>query len=150
MSEAFELTVSRTIAAPRKELFEAWLAPEALSEFIRPMPEMSVPTVEVDAREGGAFRIVMQVGEEQMSHRGEYKTIDRYDELAFTWISPATIPGSLVTIRFRELGGNETEVVLHHKGFPDEVMCNNHEQGWTGILDTLASRAGERASRSAP
>jgi len=139
MSEAFELTVSRTIAAPRKELFEAWLAPEALTEFIRPMPEMSVPTVAVDAREGGAFLIVMKVGDEEMPHRGEYKTINRYDELAFTWISPATIPGSLVTIRFNELGPSETEVVLHHVGFPDATMCSNHEKGWTGILDTLAT-----------
>jgi len=71
--------------------------------------------------------------------RGEYKTINRYDVLAFTWISPATIPGSLVTIRFRELGPSETERVLHHQGFPDEVVCNNHEKGWTGILETLAT-----------
>ncbi len=139
MSETLELTVKRTIPAPRKEVFEAWLSPEALTEFIRPMPEMNVPKVEVDAREGGAFLIIMEAGGEELPHRGEYRTINRYDQLAFTWISPATVPGSLVTIDFVELGDSETEVTLHHVGFPNEEMRGNHEGGWTGILDTLGA-----------
>ncbi|MHC4938481.1 MAG: SRPBCC family protein [Planctomycetota bacterium] len=88
MSEQYELTVSRVIPAPREEVFEAWLSPAALAEFIRPMKQMSVPRVEVDARVGGEFLIVMKAGEEEMPHKGEYTTIDRYDELAFTRISP--------------------------------------------------------------
>ena len=139
MNDKLELTVKRTIPAPRKDVFEAWLSPEALTEFIRPMPEMSVPKVEVDARVGGEFLIVMQAGDEEMPHRGEYRTIDRYDRLAFTWISPATIPGSLVTIDFVEIGPTETELTLHHEGFPTEEMRGNHEGGWTGILETLGT-----------
>ena len=143
MSDPIQLTLTRTIPAPRKDVFEAWLSPDALTEFIRPMPEMSVPKVEVDAREGGAFLIVMKAGDEEMPHRGEYRTINRYDQLAFTWISPATIPGSLVTIDFVEKGPRETQVTLHHVGFPNEEMRANHEGGWTAILDTLLTTLGE-------
>ncbi len=142
MSDPFEVTVTRTIPAPRKEVFEAWLSPDALAEFIRPMPEMTVPKVEVDAREGGAFLIVMQAGGEEIPHRGEYRTINRYEPLAFTWISRATIPGSLVTIDFVERGPSETEVTLHHVGFPSEEMRGNHEKGWAGILETLGTTLG--------
>jgi len=142
MSKSFELKIARTIPAPRKQVFEAWLDPAALTEFIRPMAEMSVTKVEVDAREGGAFLIVMKVGDEEMPHRGEYRTIDRYDRLAFTWISPATIPDSLVTIEFRAITPDTTELTLHHVGFPDQTMCDNHEQGWTGIVETLGTVLG--------
>ena len=144
MSDQFKLAVTRTIPAPRKEVFEAWLSPDALAEFMRHMQEISVAKVEVDAREGGAFLIVMQAGDEELPHRGEYRTINRYEQLAFTWISPATIPGSLVTFDFVERGSSETEVTLHHIGFPSEEMCANHEKGWTGILETLGTTLGSR------
>jgi len=140
MSTPFELTLTRTIPAPRETVFDAWLDPAALTEFIRPMEAMTVPTVEVDARVGGEFLIVMKAGDEEMPHKGEYRTIDRYDRLAFTWISPATIPGSLVTIDFRAIDPATTELTLHHVGFPDQTMCDNHKNGWTGIVDALQSQ----------
>ncbi len=142
MSSTFELTVSRTIPASRKEVFEAWLSPDAIQHFMCPGEGMTVPKVEVDAREGGSFFIVMAAGDQEIPHRGEYKTIKRHEQLAFTWISDHTIPGSLVTIDFQEKSPNETEVTLHHVGFPNEDSRNNHEGGWTRILDTLGTHLG--------
>jgi uncharacterized protein YndB with AHSA1/START domain len=142
MSDTFELTVNRTIPASRKEVFEAWLSPDAIQHFMCPAEGMTVPKVEVDAREGGSFLIVMAAGDQEIPHRGEYKTIKRYEQLAYTWISDHTIPGSLVTIDFQEKGPNETEVTLHHVGFPSEESRNNHEGGWGRILDTLATHVG--------
>jgi uncharacterized protein YndB with AHSA1/START domain len=142
MSSTFELTVSRIIPASRKEVFEAWLSPQALQHFMCPAQGVTVPKVEVDAREGGSFLIVMTVGEKEMPHRGEYKTIQRYEQLAFTWVSEHSIPGSLVTIDFKEKSPNETEVVLHHVGFPSEESRTNHEGGWGRILETLGNHLG--------
>jgi len=137
MSTKFELTISRTIPAPRKQVFEAWLCPEALVQFMKPMEGTTVPKAEVDAREGGKFLIVMGVGEKELPHRGEYKTINRYDRLSFSWLSEYSIPQSLVTLDFREISETETEITLHHAGFPSEESRNNHEGGWGTILDTL-------------
>ena len=139
MSETYELTVSKVISAERKDVFDAWLSIDALKAFIRPGENMSVPRAEVDARVGGEFLIVMLVGDQEMPHRGEYKVIDRYDTLAFTWISGMTIPDSTVTLTFRELGPNQTEVTLHHIGFPNQESRDNHEGGWIKILETQAS-----------
>ena len=142
MSSPLELTVSRTIPASRKEVFEAWLSPDALQRFMCPAEGMSVPKVEVDAREGGSFLIVMMVGDKEMPHRGEYKTINRYEQLAFTWVSEHSMPGSLVTIDFKEKSPSETEVILHHVGFPSEESRTNHEGGWGRILETLSTHLG--------
>jgi len=138
----FELTVTRTIPAPRKEVFEAWLTPQALERFMCPAQGMTVPKVEIDARVGGAFLIVMAAGDQEIPHHGEYQAIDRYDRLVFTWLSRHTAPGSLVTIDFQEKGPNETEVTLHHAGLPSEEARRSHEGGWGAILHKLGTHLG--------
>ena len=138
MKEPFELTVRKTISAPRKSVFEAWLNPQALASFMKPMPEMPDCRVELDARQGGEFLIVMMAGDAEIQHRGQYKIIDKYERLVFTWISDHTMPDSTVTLDFLEKGPTETELILHHVGFPGEEQRNNHEGGWRQIIETLA------------
>ncbi len=138
MSESNELTISRTIAAPAKRVFDAWLDPKALARFIKPMKGMPDCPVEVDPKEGGGFHIIMKVGDQELSHRGEYKTIQPYEKLVFTWLSDHTIPDSTVTLTFEDLGPNETRLTLHHVGFPSEEARNNHEGGWSAILEELS------------
>ena len=58
-------------------MFDAWLNPKTLSQFILPMPGMPQPQVETDPREGGDFTIIMQVGDEKIPHTGQYLEISR-------------------------------------------------------------------------
>ncbi len=139
-----DLTITRTISAPREELFEAWLSPDALKEFVRPGPTITIPKAEVDARVGGRFLIVMQYGEQLIEHRGEYRTIDKYDVLAFTWVSEYAGKSSVVTLTFKEAGANKTELTLAHTGLPSEKERENHEKGWTGIVEALRDWAGAK------
>ena len=138
MSDKLELTISKIVPAAAKTVFEAWLDPAALAKFIKPMDGMPDCTVEVDPQEGGEFLIVMKAGDQDLPHRGEYKTIQRYDNLAFTWLSDYTIPDSLITLTFKELRPNETELTLHHVGFPNEDSRNNHNGGWGSIIEYLS------------
>lgn len=135
MSNAFELTVTKTIPAPAKTVFEAWLDPKALSAFMKPGPGMSDARVECDPTEGGNFLIAMKAGDKELEHRGEYKSIERYERLVFTWLSGFTVPDSTVTLSFKEVGPKQTELTLHHVGFPNEESRNNHEGGWAQIID---------------
>ena len=76
-----------------------------------------------------------------MPHAGTYKTIDRPSRLAFTWESPfSTVENSTVTIDFAERDGG-TDVTLHHVRFENEELRNNHQGGWTAILEALAAAA---------
>ena len=138
----FQLTVIKIVPAACERVFEAWLSPEALAVFIRPAPGVTIPRVDVDARVGGKFLIVMKVGSSDVPHHGEYRVIDRYSRLAFTWHSAQTAPHSLVTIDFEALGPEQTRVSLHHADFPNETIRSNHETGWTGILDALSELVG--------
>lgn len=133
-----ELTISRTIAASRQDVFDAWLSPEALMNFMCPGEGMTCPKAEVDAREGGAFLIVMTAGDKELPHKGEYKTISKYDELSFTWSSTMEETVGLVTLKFEDADAGGTKLTLHHEGFDSEESRGNHEGGWTRIVETLS------------
>lgn len=134
-----ELTLEKTLHAPREQVFDAWLQPDTLAKFMMPAPEVTIPEVEVDARVGGAFLIVMQVGERKMPHRGEYRSIRPHDEIAFTWVSDNSRGDSLVTLTFEAVSESETLLTLHQRGFDSEEARNNHQGGWSKILDVLGA-----------
>lgn len=134
-----DLTVNITqkIQAPIKKVFDAWLNPKMLSKFILPMPGMPEPQVQNDAREGGSFSILMQVGDNKIPHTGKYLEISSPNKLIFSWVSPFSVDGSKVTLLFSEAGDNTTKVELTHVRFIDAEHRDNHEGGWGHILDSL-------------
>jgi len=133
------VVVSREIAAPAEQLFDAWLDPESLADWMRP-GDTERSTVSVDARIGGAFEILMHTPDRTIPHRGTYREISRPRRLVFTWNSPyAGETDSLVTVDFRPTHG-ATEVVITHEGLPSEEMVKAHTGGWSDILEILHRR----------
>jgi uncharacterized protein YndB with AHSA1/START domain len=132
------VTVKRKIAAPAKKIFAAWLDPAALAEWMRPCSSGTMRSdVQVDARVGGAFEIVMHVPSGPVRHTGVYQTIDAPRRLVFTWNSPhAGRHDSLVTVDFLP-DGQATEVVITHERLPEAARAG-HEAGWTEIIESLA------------
>ena len=135
-----KLVVRRTIAAPAKDLFDAWLDAKALAAWMKP-GDTQRSDATVDARVGGRFEIVMHTPGGSIPHRGVYEVIDRPRRLVFTWNSPYTGDlGSLVTVDFVAKAGG-TEIVLTHERLPTEVAVGQHRSGWTDALASLASYA---------
>ncbi len=84
------VTVKRRINAPAQRIFDAWLDPAALAEWMRPCSSSTGRSdVKVDAREGGAFEIVMHVPSGPVRHTGVYQSIEAPRRLVFTWNSPS-------------------------------------------------------------
>ena len=131
------LSVKKTIHAPIEKVFDAWLDPKLLAQFILPVPGMLHPQVENEARQGGSFTIVMHVGEDKIPHTGEYLEVDRPNKLVFSWVSPFSTDGSEVTINFNKVDSSTTDVELTHVRFIDEEARANHEGGWANILQML-------------
>ena len=131
------VNISKTINAPIEKVFDAWLDPLMLTQFILPAPGMVQPQVENDAREGGRFSIIMQVGDERIPHTGTYLTLERPHRLAFSWESPFSTNDSIVTLLFDAIDSNTTRVDLNHIKFINEEARANHEGGWNNILDQL-------------
>ena len=132
---SFEVTLTKVIPTNVKRAFEAWLDPAALARFMRPGAKMPAARVEVDPRVGGAFSIIMLHGDVEMPQTGVYKIIDRYDELAFTWLNDFAHEGSYVSLKFRALSEERTELLLHHVGLTSENSRNSHAFGWDKILE---------------
>ncbi len=137
MSE-LEVKVRKVIRANRVKVFDAWLDPISLSRFMMPMKGMPEPEVSNDPKEGGKFEIIMDTGESKLPHTGEYLEIVRPERLVFSWHSAASPKGSQVAITFKALADNETELELVHTKFLDEERRNNHERGWSLIVETLS------------
>ena len=135
MSE-LTLNVSRTINAPIQSVYNAWLDPEMLAQFMTPGEGMTVPKAEADPREGGRFSIVMAAGDQEIPHGGEYKKLVPHSQIVFTWESPFSIEGSTVTLNLSE-SDQGTELELIHVKFPNEESRTNHEGGWKAILECL-------------
>lgn len=131
------VNVEKTIEAPIEEVFDAWLNPKILAQFMMPMPGMPESDVENDAREGGGFSIIMHAGSDELPHTGEYLDIKRPDKLVFTWVSHCSVDNSIVTLNFKKIDNNKTNISLSHVKFIDEKTRSDHEGGWTGILNKL-------------
>lgn len=137
-TEKPSLRITRTYAAPPQKVFDAWITPEALKRWFAPSDEFQTPEVEVDARVGGRYRIVMRAPDGEM-HRvgGIYREFAPPGKLVFTWAWESTPEReSLVTVEFKA-SGSGTELVLIHEHFADVAARDHHEQGWTGCLGRL-------------
>lgn len=135
MSE-LSLRVSRTIKAPIETVYNAWLNPTMLAKFMIAGEGMTVPRAETDAREGGRFSIIMAAGDQELPHGGEYRKLDPFSNIIFTWESPFSVEGSTVTLTFTEVDAG-TNVELVHVKFLDEESRGSHENGWAAILTQL-------------
>ena len=147
----FTLQIRRTFAAPREKVFAAWAQREQLEKWM--CKDVVVHTVihhQQDIRAGG--RYLMEVRDpakgETYWGQGVYREVKPPEKLVFSWSwtkdTPEGVnlhPGSeetQVTVEFFARG-NSTEVVLTHATFGSAKLRDEHDQGWNGCLDVLAS-----------
>jgi uncharacterized protein YndB with AHSA1/START domain len=129
------VVVRRTIAASDEDLFDAWLDPEALAQWMRPGTIQST-VARVEPHVGGSYEITMQAASGPILHKGVYRAIDRPRRLVFTWITAFTEnQETLVTVDFIRLG-QRTEVVVTHEQLPESARPSHHK-GWTSGLEHL-------------
>jgi uncharacterized protein YndB with AHSA1/START domain len=129
------VVVRRTIPASAEVLFDAFLDPNALAEWMRPGTIRSTVAT-VEPRVGGRYEVLMQGDSGTIPHRGVYRLLDRPKRLVFTWNSPHTGPNeTLVTVDFVK-AATGTEVIVTHELLPEEARPS-HSRGWTSGLEHL-------------
>ena len=133
----------RLIAAPPREVFDAWADAESMCVWMCPEESMERATVELDFRVGGRFRIVMHGREQDYPHEGEYLEIDAPRRLVFTWCShfmPEGQRDTRVTLTLEEAGEGKTRLTLVHDELPAGDAYDGHVEGWVVILRRLAAK----------
>jgi uncharacterized protein YndB with AHSA1/START domain len=142
MTGQIALLVRRTIKAEVSRVFEAWTRPEQLVKWWGPRPVTCTNAV-VDLRVGGAYRIANLLPDgSTLFIFGQFELVDPPSRLVYTWhTEPNNAPrleASRVTVRF-EPQGAATEVIVLHERIADETTSADHDRGWRGCLDSLAS-----------
>jgi uncharacterized protein YndB with AHSA1/START domain len=140
------VVVRRRMPAPREIVFEAWIDPEGIREWMCPGDATSAEAL-LDVRVGGAYRIVMKGKARDHVHVGTYQVVERPSRLVFTWSAednPSVM--TLVTVEFFAQG-DESELVITHERFLDPDLAKRYESGWGTIAEKFAAYL-SRSSRS--
>lgn len=139
---ANSVRVSRTIRARAGKLFQAWTDPDELKRWWRQeAPGWTFAGASIDLRVGGSFRLAMTAPDGKVHAAvGIYHQIDRPVRLVFSWDweeLTSRVGDTLVSVEFKEVGSNETKVIVTHERFADPARMSRHEQGWTELLRLL-------------
>lgn len=80
----YDVTITRTLDAPRERVWEAWTDPEQVAEWWGP-EGFTVPNCAVDARADGEFSIDMQAPDGTIyPNIGEFHEVEEPERLVFT------------------------------------------------------------------
>jgi len=151
--DTFDLTLTRTIRAPRAKVFDAFVNPDQLRKWFGPRGH-AVAEATVDAKIGGRYRLVMQpMTGKTFAVGGVYREIAAPSRILFTWKWEGEEMGAmgetLVTVTLDERQGEhgvETEVRLQHSGFPAPEARAAHNDGWGSTLNRLVDMVDPRGS----
>jgi uncharacterized protein YndB with AHSA1/START domain len=142
VSEAAVARVQRVMPAPPGAVFDEWLDPESLREWMCPRPSRCV-SVTVEARVGGAVRLdVLDEAGAPVLIVGSFLAVDRPHLLRFTWSNsnwrdPTVV--SVVTVAFEAVGDDRTLMSIDHALLPPEEF-DSFQNGWPGVCDQLSAR----------
>ena len=138
------ISIRRKMPAPREVVYEAWIDPQGIREWMCPGDVTSAEAV-LDVRVGGSYRIVMKGKERNHVHTGVYQVVEPNAKLVFTWTQEGNEVTTLVTVEFLAHGA-ESELVLTHERFTKPDVAKRYENGWGTIAQKLSAYLAQRHS----
>ena len=133
--------ITRWIAAPRERVFAAWTDARQASRWWAPH-DCTPLSCEMDVRPGGAWRRRMRARDGTVVTKwGVYREVTAPERLVFTYRTESagvSDAETLVTVTFADLG-NRTRLTLRHTAFETDAARLDHQGGWTGALERLAT-----------
>lgn len=141
-----ELSIVRTLDAPRDVVWRCWVDPSLLKQWFCPKP-WRVSHVEQDLRPGGASMIVMNgPGGEEVHNPGQILEIVDGQRLVFTdafsgdW-QPAGKPFMVGFVELRDAPDGKTEMTWGARHWTeadrDQHLAMGFQAGWNAAADQL-------------
>ena len=140
MNDAPVVRVQRVMPAAPEVVFDQWLDPESLAEWMCPDPVRVVDVV-VEPHVGGTVRLDVDDSGTRVLITGQFLAIDRPRVLRFTWSNsywPDPTAVSIVNVAFEPVGDDQTLMSIEHSLLPAEEFDNFHN-GWTLTCEQLAA-----------
>jgi uncharacterized protein YndB with AHSA1/START domain len=144
---AFEVEMTRVIAAPRDRVYAAWTSADALARWFAPKPFQLVVR-SMDFRPGGRFEMSMRGPDgKEFPFSGTYREIVPTERLVWTGeFEDGPAEQQTTEIRF-ESDGPRTRVHIRqtfHVMTPTiEMAVKGAWQGWSMTLNQLAEQSGD-------
>jgi uncharacterized protein YndB with AHSA1/START domain len=137
--------VRRVLPAPPDVVFDEWLDPVGMTEWMCPRPARAVKVM-LEPSVGGSLRIDIEDSGFSLYVTGRFIEVDRPRRLRFSWSCSDWADPSVqseVTVILEDHGADETLMTIEHEQLPaDEV--DNHQRGWGAITVQLAEALGAR------
>lgn len=138
-----DIVIRRVVAASQDIAFEAWTSPEHVRRWWCPTETARCTLCEIALRVGGRYRLHMDDPGEgtKCKVEGEFREISPPHRLVYTWNAithQGEVQNTLVTVEFRSLGEDATEVVIRHSDLPDTPIREGHDEGWRSMLASYA------------
>jgi uncharacterized protein YndB with AHSA1/START domain len=134
------VTVRRVLPAPPAVVYDEWLDPVGMVEWMCPRPARAVK-ISLEPRVGGLLRIDIEDSGFSLYVTGTFVELARPRRLRFTWSCSAWADPSvqsLVTVILEDHGGDETMMTIEHEQLPLEEV-DSHQHGW----GTIAGQFGD-------
>ncbi len=142
----YELSISRTLNAPRAIVWRCWTEPQLLKQWYCPKP-WYVSHVEQDIRPGGASLVIMNgPNGEENRWPGQFLEVQEGERLVFTdafegdW-RPAGKPFMVGYVELSDAPGDATRMIWGARHWSEEDreahIAMGFEQGWNAAADQL-------------
>ncbi|HZC71611.1 MAG TPA: SRPBCC domain-containing protein [Jatrophihabitans sp.] len=130
--------VERLLPATPDEVYEQWLDPDALLDWMCPRPARCL-SVQAEPRIGGRIRIDIEEHGRPFYVHGTYTDLDRPSRIGFTWScstwpDPSLVSHVLVTLLPR--GADQTLMTISHSALTAD-LADQHRHGWQLIAEQL-------------
>ena len=146
MSADRAVTVRRLLPASPDIVYDEWLDPVGMLDWMCPRPARAVK-ISLEPAVGGSLRIDIEDSGSSLYVTGTFVELDRPRRLRFTWSCSAwadPMVQSLVTVTLEEHGTDETLMTIEHEQLPPE-QTDSHRRGWGAIAVQLGDAIRERA-----
>lgn len=140
--------VTRRFGASAEQVFDAWLDPERVRQWLFTTPGSAV-RIAIDPRVGGTFTVADRRGEAIVVHHGTFLEIERPHRLRFRfWVADQPEAVDVVTAEVAPDGSGFVLTVTHelHPDWADYVDFTH--KTWESMFDRLAGSVGPDAGRS--
>jgi uncharacterized protein YndB with AHSA1/START domain len=148
-----ELVITREFNAPRELVFEAWITPELVRQWLGGMDGWEMTVCEIDAHPGGRYRYEWnQVGGgARMGMGGEFREVVAPEKLVMTekFDDPWYEGGAVSTVVLTERAGKtlmQQTVRYDSREARDSVLKSPAEEGLVLSFDRLENLVAGRES----
>jgi uncharacterized protein YndB with AHSA1/START domain len=140
MTDAPVVRVQRVMPAAPEVVFDQWLDPESLEEWMCPRPARCI-AITVEPHVGGVVRFDVDDLGTSVLITGQFLAVDRPRHLRFTWSNsnwdgPTTV--SVGNVSFEPVDTDQTLMSIEHSLMPPEEF-DSFNNGWSKTSDQLAA-----------